>query len=240
MNVKRALLAGLLGITSYAAIAAPTAQSYRIPAQMPENARLLLIKDLARSYKPMRDGLMCVDLQQAYCHVGLLNGDFENLNVPDGIHGWYVEAGDHSPVPYLGKTPESRVLALPGRNSLALAAAVMVKGSTSPLVPTHSYTVKLRARGSGALPAQLVAGLSVVKNAPEAKSRELASATQTVGWDWVDMEFKVNGVVQEDPALMVVTLVRTDNHASTLLQVDDVRIERVPLHSSGPAMGGSL
>jgi hypothetical protein len=116
----------------------------------------------------------------------------------------------------------------------------MVKGSTSPLVPTHSYTVKLRARGSGALPAQLVAGLSVVKNAPKAMSRELASATQTVGWDWVDVEFKVNGVVQEDPALMVVTLVRTDNHASTMLQVDDVRIERVPLRSTESAMGDSL
>jgi hypothetical protein len=186
---------------------------------------------LALAWEPSPRGMVvCRDTtRQALCRAGLANGDFEEQNKPDGVYGWYLTAGKYSPAPYLGKTPDSRVLALPGKGASALSSVALPFGSVAPADPEHTYTVKLRARGSGALPADVAVSLGVAKQGDPDSVRELASTTRTVGWDWVDLDFRVDGIVGPEPGLLLVAIERTDGNASTMLQVDDVRIERTPL-----------
>lgn len=244
MNVKKSVLAGLLGLACCggAAQAQPLALSgamgQAVAARaggpflpVPYAGQIPSLWERVTGWKPAPRGMViCKDTHsQHLCRVGLANGDFEDPNNTESIYGWHLVAGDFSPAPYLGKTPDSRVLAMPGKGSLALTAALLPKGSTSPADPAHSYTVKLRARGSGALPAEFVTHLAVSTSGAEDSTRALGSVTRSVGWDWVDVEFKVDGIVHGEPAMVFTGIERTDNNTSTMLQIDDVRIERTPL-----------
>jgi hypothetical protein len=255
MPVKKTLLlrSCLLALAMHAGVlhaqTAPVADSpgdqarvKRSPAiVVPVVATSVLLAKLVRlalTWEPSPRGMaVCKDTtSQSLCRAGLANGDFEDANKPDGVYGWLLQAGDYSPAPYLGKTPDSRVLALPGKGASALSSVALPFGSVAPADPEHTYTVKLRARGSGALPADVAVTLAVAKQGDPDSVRELASATRTVGWDWVDVDFRVDGIVGPEPAVLLVAIARTDGNTSTMLQVDDVRIERTPLVTTVPEM----
>lgn len=180
---------------------------------------------------------VCKDTtSQAVCRAGLPNGDFEDTNdKPNWIEGWYLEAGPYSPAPYLGKTPDSRVLALPGQGALAFSSVRLPAGSAGSFFPEHAYTVKLRARGSGALPAEVDVYLAVTGDNDGEDMYKLEEVRRTVGWDWQDIEFRVDDLrvdgSERDPTrdIMMVGIRRADSNSSTMLQVDDVRVERTLL-----------
>lgn len=184
-----------------------------------------------------RGMVICKDTtSQVLCRAGLPNGDFEDPNVkPNWIDGWYLEAGPYSPEPYLGKTPDSRVLALPGRGALAFSSVRLPDGSAGPFFPEHAYTVKLRARGSGALPAELDVYLAVTGDNDGDTMYKLEEVRRSVGWDWQDIEFRVDdlrvdgGEVDPTRDILMLGIQRVDNNSSTMLQVDDVRVERTHL-----------
>ena len=184
---------------------------------------------------PPRGMAVCTDSwSQDVCRAGLGNGDFENPNNPEVLDGWLLDAGKHSPAPYLGKTPDSRVLALP-QGASAITGVVLRLGSTLSPAPQKTYTVKLRARGSGPLPADVGVALFVANPDGTADdARTLASVTRTVGWDWVDIDFKVDGVTFPEPSMLMVGIQRQDKNSPTLLQVDDVRIVRTRLGVTPP------
>jgi hypothetical protein len=183
-----------------------------------------------------RGMVLCADSwSQDVCRAGLPNGDFEDPNNPGLLRGWVLKTGMHAPAPYLGRTPDSKVLALP-QGAGAVTGAILTAGSTLSPAPQKTYTVKLRARGSGALPAGVAVGLFVSNpDRPTEDARVLATTTRTVGWDWEDIDFKVDGVTFPEPSMLMVGIQRTDNNTPTLLQVDDVRIVRTRLGVLPPA-----
>jgi hypothetical protein len=162
------------------------------------------------------------------CRMDLRNGNFEGTTFVGDPYGWNLLVGKFGAAPYIGNTPDSHVLALPGEGAQAYVALPLPPGS-SIAKPGHVYTVKLRARGSGPMPATLAAALAVAPKDDTSATRELVEHRRTVGWDWEDIEFKVDGngvVATDEPGLLIVGLQRVDGHSATLLQVDDVRIER--------------
>ncbi|WP_448098519.1 hypothetical protein [Luteibacter yeojuensis] len=173
---------------------------------------------------------VCVDTwSQARCLVDVGNGDFEAPIDQKDPYRWQLSGGEGRLAPYLGKTPDSRVLALPGKGSSAAVDAVLQQAAVKAGFPTHTYSVRLRARGSGPLPADLAITLLVNASGNPAGARELASVTRTVGWDWVPIDFRVDGIVSPAPAVLTVRITRTDNNTPTLVQVDDVQVIRTPL-----------
>lgn len=240
MQVKKLLLcSGVLAL----AFQAGTVQARGVSASINAfNVSMLTALALGTRIKsenvPQPRGMVvCADSWSQYvCRAGLRNGDFEDQNTSDVLEGWLLETGKYSPETYLGKTPDSRVLALPGKGAAAISGVILPPGSTLSATPQKTYTVKLRARGSGALPADVAVGLFV--GHPDGSGDEprlLASATRTVGWDWVDIDFKVDGVTFPEPAMLMVAVERTDNNTPTMLQVDDVRIVRTRLGATPPA-----
>jgi len=245
MHVKTMLVAGLCGFaclagTAEAQRAGGGGRGLAAPVSVSTHVPLLWQRVFGWKEPAPRGMAICKDAHsQALCRVGLANGDFEDANHPQSIFGWHLVAGDFSPAPYLGKTSDSRVLAMPGPGAVAVTAALLPAGSTSPADPQHTYTVKLRARASGALPAEFATHLMVANDGEHGATRELASVTRTVGWEWVDVDFKVDGIVHGEPAMLFTGVERTDNNTSTMLQIDDVRIERTPLRASETRQGDS-
>jgi hypothetical protein len=160
------------------------------------------------------------------CLMDLRNGDFESTTFIGDPYGWQLLRGQFGTAPYIGKTPDSTVLALPGYGAQGYVSLRLPTGSTT-FRPGHIYTVKLRARGSGPLPATVTTAFAVGPMQNPEDTRELARHTRTVGWDWQDIEFNIDGIQAQEPALLVVGISRDDENSQTMLQVDDVRIERV-------------
>jgi hypothetical protein len=249
MTMKKNLLMSLLGLSMYAGAAQAQPQAYapfgdaaydRMGVAEHRNpygeAIALLWKTIVGAKPAPRGMAICKDVvSQDLCRVGIANGDLEDPNDPDMLNGWMLQAGDFSPAPYLGKTPDSRVLAMPGRGAMAMTGAVLPVGSTRAPNSMHSYTVRLRARGSGALPAEVGVMLAVADSGERGTARDLAEVTRTVGWDWTDIDFRVDGIEHDEPSALFVGLTRLDNNSSTMLQIDDVRIERTPLDTSAAA-----
>jgi hypothetical protein len=231
---KTVLCSSLLGLALVAGPAQASFGAIGMAAVHVANLAIQLKKWQLRESVP-RGMVVCADSwSQDVCRAGLPNGDFEDPNNPDLLEGWVLDAGKHAPAPYLGRTPDSKVLALP-QGAGAVTGVILPSGSTLSPVPQKAYTVQLRARGSGALPANLAVGLYVANpDRPNDEVRELASTTRTVGWDWVDIDFKVDGVTFPEPSMLMVGLRRTDNNTPTLLQVDDVRIVRTRLGVTPP------
>lgn len=201
---------------------------------VPISGALINISILGLIKQPKRDAAadgmpVCADTwSQKLCRVGLGNGDFEHPHNPDLIAGWLLEAGEYSPRPYLGRTPDSRVLAMPGKNAQAVSGALLPQASASETSPMQRYTVRLRARGSGPLPADVAITLMLGGTKEGDKIRYLAWKEGSVDWDWKEFEFAVEGAVDPSEPLMLVSIERKDNHTPTMLWVDDVRIIRTP------------
>lgn len=173
---------------------------------------------------------VCQDTwSQDRCLVDIGNGDFEAPIDQNDPYRWQLGGGEGHLAPYLGKTQDSRVLALPGKGSSAAVDAVLQLAAMKTGFPAHTYSVQLRARGSGPLPADLAITLQVTASGDPASTRELASVTRTVGWDWVPIDFRVDGIVSPAPSVLTVRITRTDSNTPTLVQVDDVRVVRTPL-----------
>lgn len=190
---------------------------------------LAMLRHMRTEAVAPRGMVVCEDTySQKLCRAGLGNGDFEYPNHPESLAGWVLEAGAFSPRPYLGTTPDSRVLAMPGKNARAISGVLLPQASTSGTSAAHTYTVRLRARGSGPMPAEVGVILMLSGVDKESDIRHLASTSRSVSWDWTDIEFNVESVVDPSEALMLVGLERTDNNSSTMLWVDDVRIVRTP------------
>lgn len=235
MNMKKSVLfSALLAV----ACQAPPAQANVAMAVNITTLTVISLNTAIQKWgapKQPRGMVVCADSwSQDVCRAGLGNGDFEDPNNPEALDGWLLEAGAFSPAPYLGRTPDSRVLALPGKGAKAVSGVILPTGSTMSDKAQKTYTVKLRARGSGALPADLAVGLFVGNPGGKGEVRELAAATREVGWDWVDIEFRVDGISSPAPALLMVAIERKDNNASTMLQVDDVRVVRTRLGVTAP------
>ncbi len=192
-------------------------------------AILALLRQLKTEAVAPRGMVVCEDTySQKLCRAGLGNGDFEYPNHPESLAGWVLEAGAYSPRPYLGSTPDSRVLAMPGKNARAISGVLLPQASTSGISAAHNYTVRLRARGSGPMPAEI--GVNLMLSGVNAGDdvRTLAATKRSVGWDWADIEFNVESIVDPSEALMLVGLERMDGNTPTMLWVDDVRIIRTP------------
>ncbi|PTR26390.1 hypothetical protein C8J98_110120 [Luteibacter sp. OK325] len=243
MNKKNVLLcSGALALALQAGAVqagpAPLASAADEPSRLAVGFQTLLeLSQALRNWtlpKP-RGMVVCADSwSQDLCRVGLGNGDFEDPNDPETLSGWSLKEGRYSPAPYLGSTPTSRVLALQGQGAEAVTGAFLPLGSTISSAPQNTYTVKLRARGSGPLPADVDVALFVGSEASESV-RELASVSRTVGWDWENIDFKVDGISSPAPAVLLVGIKRRDNNTPTMLQVDDVRIVRTRLGVTPPA-----
>lgn len=230
MKIKKSVLCcSLLGFALVAAPAQASIGAIGLVAVHIANLAIQLKAWEQRQSVP-RGMVVCADSwSQDICRVGLPNGDFEDPNHPELLAGWLLDAPKRVPLPYLGRTSDSKVLALP-QGGIAVTGAILTPGSTLSPAPQKSYTVKLRARGSGALPADLAVGLYVSNpDRPAEELRGLGATKQTVGWDWVDIEFTVDGVTFPEPSMLVVSMQRMDNNTPTLLQVDDVRIVRTRL-----------
>lgn len=245
MKKKRLLCSALLALTCQAGTAvqaqaamapghAPGGMSLARGGVVPISGALINGSILGLIQQPRRDtapsGMpVCGATEtQALCRVGLGNGDFEHPHDPDAIAGWVLKAGEYSLNPYLGSTPDSRVLAMPGRDALAASGALLPQASASATSTVHTYTVRLRARGSGPMPADVETTLMLGGSNVGDPIHYLASADETVGWDWKDIEFKVETAVEPSQALMLVGIERKDNNTPTMLWVDDVRIIRTP------------
>jgi hypothetical protein len=236
MNIKKSVLcSSLFGLALVAGPAQASFGAIGLAAAHVVNLGHQLRAWQARQEAP-RGMTVCTDSwSQDLCRSGLPNGDFEDLNNADVLEGWVLDSGKHGPAPYLGRTPDSRVLALP-QDALAISGVILPAGSTISPAPQKTYTVKLRARGSGALPADVAVGLFVANPGTKGEElRELASTTRTVGWDWVDIDVKVDGITFPEPSMLVVAIQRTDKNTPTLLQVDDVSIVRTRLGDTPPA-----
>lgn len=237
MKIRKPLLCS--GLLALALVAGPAQAAVGVIALSALQAATLSLKIAewqARQPTP-RGMVVCTDSwSQDLCRAGLPNGDFEDQNASDVLRGWLLETGKYSASTYLGGTADSRVLALPGKGAAATTGVVLPSGSTLSPKPQKTYTVKLRARGSGALPADVAVGLFVADpDHIDDEPRALASVTRTVGWDWVDIDFKVDGVSFPEPSMLMVGVLRTDNNTPTLLLVDDVRIVRTRLGVTPPA-----
>jgi len=245
MKKKLLLCSALLTLTCQAGAAAQaqvTMAPGHVPAGMslarggvvPISGALINGSILGLIKQPRRDAApsgmpVCEDAgKQTLCRVGLGNGDFEHPHDPKAIAGWVLKAGEYSLDPYLGSTPDSRVLAMPGRAALAASGALLPQASTSAASAVHTYTVRLRARGSGPMPANVETTLMLGGSKEGDAIHYLASADETVGWDWKDIEFKVETAVEPSEALMLIGIERKDNNTPTMLWVDDVRIIRTP------------
>ncbi|WP_426285329.1 hypothetical protein [Luteibacter sp. E-22] len=172
---------------------------------------------------------LCTDATSGFhCTVDLRNGDFEApINATDPYR-WQLEAPRGTRFPYLGRTPDSRTLALPGRGAKAWAEAPLPPVAASAELQEHSYTLRLRARGSGPMPADVAMTLLVTGPGEPDGGRELATVTHSVGWEWEPLHLKVHRLAVAAPARLSVRIERTDGNTPTMLQVDDVRILRAP------------
>jgi hypothetical protein len=248
MNLKKNLLFGPALLTvAFQAGAAPAQPDAPHPRVVPHavaseasgvaplnaanlNVEILaLLRQLKTEAVAPRGMVVCEDAySQKLCRAGLGNGDFEYPNHAESLAGWVLEAGAYSPRPYLGSTSASRVLAMPGKNARAVSGVLLPQVSTSGISATHNYTVRLRARGSGPMPAEI--GVNLMRSGVNAGEdvRTLAATKRSVGWNWVDIEFTVESIVDPSQALMLVSLERMDGNTPTMLWVDDVRIIRTP------------
>jgi hypothetical protein len=236
MKIKKSVICcSLLGFALVAAPAQASIGAIGLVAVHVANLAIQLKAWELRQSVP-RGMVVCADSwSQDVCRAGLPNGDFEDPNHPELLTGWVLDSPMRVPAPYLGRTPDSKVLAMP-QGAVAVTGVILTPGSTLSPAPQKSYTVKLRARGSGALPADLAVGLYVSHpDRPSEELRGLGATKQTVGWGWTDIEFTVDGVTFPEPSMLVVSLHRMDNNTPTLLQIDDVRIVRTRLGVTPPA-----
>lgn len=163
---------------------------------------------------------VCAEATGEYrCLVDLRNGDFEAPIDSSDPYRWQFHAPRGVSAPYLGMTPDSRTLALPGKGATAWVDAPLPPVAAGSDQPKHTYTVRLRARGSGPMPAGVAVTLLMA-------GRELATVTHSVGWDWEPLDLKVDDVAVSTPGVMGVRIERMDNNTPTMLQVDDVRVVR--------------
>lgn len=125
MNLKKNLLFGPALLTvAFQAGAAPAQLGAPHPRVVPNAAAaeasgvapfnaanlnvtvLALLRQLKTEAVAPRGMVVCEDTySQKRCRAGLGNGDFEYPNHAESLAGWVLEAGAHSPRPYLGSTP---------------------------------------------------------------------------------------------------------------------------------------